>query len=501
MTFSFQDLPTTMKLLLLATLLPLLKATEDIGSTFKSRITNAPADQINFVKFYAPWCGHCKALAPTWDKLASEYNNNDKISVSKVDCTISQKVCSDAGVRGYPTLKAYKGSNPIDYQGRRDLGAFRNFLDKVNSESVTNLQNYQDFEDTYRSANSVQYVLQADSSNSKDNEIINEFTNFATKFYLQENKGFYFIDTKNDAVERPANCQLFNKIPLEDEGMTLETKPNLLTKNMYKFMIPIFADLTAPNWMENVRNKDAVANRKLILVGDDGKSKVRPKLVKIAESLKYVDHFIFGFTDSAVLDYISEKKLIIERDILVAFDVKNNDVFDLTKIYQGLITSDEDPENPGKVTAIPAKSIEEILTDLENGTLKPTIFGEKTWWQETQVMFRTIKQAMVGMWHQNPVAFCLISALPILFIGCFCYIACFMPDSGYDAAEAQAAMRMRVNDEGEVEEFDDFDEQMEKNRTNEILHSQENVKGLRARKVQKGDSDGGDDDESSEESE
>lgn len=81
-----------------------------------------------FVKFYAPWCGHCKRLAPTWDDLSSHYENSD-ITIAKVDCTKFSKVCGDEQVRGYPTLKLFHNGGVVKYEGARDLKSFTNFVD------------------------------------------------------------------------------------------------------------------------------------------------------------------------------------------------------------------------------------------------------------------------------------------------------------------------------------------------------------------------------------
>jgi thioredoxin domain-containing protein 5 len=86
-----------------------------------------------FVKFYAPWCGHCKRLAPTWDELATKINLNANagVKIAKVDCTKSTTVCSAQGVRGYPTLTLLKaGSEPTPYRGGRDAASLQSFLDE-----------------------------------------------------------------------------------------------------------------------------------------------------------------------------------------------------------------------------------------------------------------------------------------------------------------------------------------------------------------------------------
>ena len=79
-----------------------------------------------FVKFYAPWCGHCKKLAPTWEEFS---NREETIQIGKVDCTVNKKLCKFFGVKSYPWLvyfpnePEYKGQH-FRYQGRRDIQGF-----------------------------------------------------------------------------------------------------------------------------------------------------------------------------------------------------------------------------------------------------------------------------------------------------------------------------------------------------------------------------------------
>merc|ERR1712127_1167159 len=75
-------------------------------SDFASTVENA---DLALVKFYAPWCGHCKKIAPEFEKAATILKANDPpVTLIEVDCTEHQSVCSKYGVSGYPTMKVFR---------------------------------------------------------------------------------------------------------------------------------------------------------------------------------------------------------------------------------------------------------------------------------------------------------------------------------------------------------------------------------------------------------
>ena len=82
-----------------------------------------------FIKFYAPWCHHCQAMAPNWQGMARQ--TRGKLNIGEVNCEVEKRLCKDVKVRGYPTILFFRGGERIEYDGLRGLGDLIDFANKA----------------------------------------------------------------------------------------------------------------------------------------------------------------------------------------------------------------------------------------------------------------------------------------------------------------------------------------------------------------------------------
>ncbi|XP_023648626.2 protein disulfide-isomerase A4 [Paramormyrops kingsleyae] len=113
---------------------------------FDEVVNNA---DIILVEFYAPWCGHCKRLAPEYENAAKELQRRTPpIPLAKVDATAESELASRFDVTGYPTIKIFRKGKPFEYNGPREKFGIVDYMsDQAGppSKPVQTLKQVQEF--------------------------------------------------------------------------------------------------------------------------------------------------------------------------------------------------------------------------------------------------------------------------------------------------------------------------------------------------------------------
>ncbi|NXA09627.1 PDIA2 isomerase, partial [Sapayoa aenigma] len=83
-----------------------------------------------FVKFYAPWCSHCQAMAAAWEELAERYKDHEDIVIAEMDATANE--LENITIHGFPTLHYFPAGpdrKMVEYKSTRDVETFSKFLE------------------------------------------------------------------------------------------------------------------------------------------------------------------------------------------------------------------------------------------------------------------------------------------------------------------------------------------------------------------------------------
>jgi len=92
-------------------------------------LAQASAKAVIAAKFYAPWCGHCKRLAPVWDEFASATAGEGVVVLSVDASGVGAKALNEKfNIKGFPTILFFNDAKVHEYTGARTLEAFREYV-------------------------------------------------------------------------------------------------------------------------------------------------------------------------------------------------------------------------------------------------------------------------------------------------------------------------------------------------------------------------------------
>lgn len=106
-----------------------------VAKNFDELVVKSAKDVL--IEFYAPWCGHCKRLAPTWEELGKALKDEPSVEIVKMDATAND-VPPPFVVHGFPTIYWYPADSkePKKYEGGRDVNDFISYIAKHSSQDL-----------------------------------------------------------------------------------------------------------------------------------------------------------------------------------------------------------------------------------------------------------------------------------------------------------------------------------------------------------------------------
>lgn len=172
-------------------------------------------------EFFAPWCGHCKKLGPEFAAAADALAGSvPDVKLAQIDCTEERDLCANFEIRGYPTLKVFKGnaSNISDYPGQRASDSIVSYMSKLTLPAV---QTFDDAETLNSKLNSLSesFILQVipegierSASNETFYQVADKYKDyftfattsvkdFVSKYTQSEKKPAYIIFRKGETIE------------------------------------------------------------------------------------------------------------------------------------------------------------------------------------------------------------------------------------------------------------------------------------------------------------
>uniref|UniRef100_A0A8C3R2M4 Protein disulfide-isomerase TMX3 n=1 Tax=Cyanoderma ruficeps TaxID=181631 RepID=A0A8C3R2M4_9PASS len=358
------------------------------------------------LKFYAPWCGHCKKLEPVWNEVGTEMRNmGSPVKVGKMDATSFSSIASEFGVRGYPTIKLLKGDLAYNYRGPRTKDDIIEFANRVAGPLIRPLPSQHMFEHVQK-RHRVLFVYVGGESPLKE-----KYIEVASELIVYT----YFFSASEDVLPEYVTLPELPAVMVFKDG----------TYFVYdgKILFLILGKLVA-----------------IAVIDDKNSSVEHTRLKSIIQEVArdYRDHFHrdfqFGHMDGN--DYINS---LLMDDLtiptIVVLNTSNQQYF----LPDRHIESTED--------------MVQFINNILDGTAEAQ--GGDGLLQRIKRIIYDAKSTIVSVFKSSPLLGCFLFGLPLGVISIMCYGICTADTEGevfeHEGAKKESGDR-ELTDEGSEEE-------------------------------------------------
>ncbi len=274
---------------------------KDISTaTFNEEVINASKDSLVLVDFWAPWCGPCKQLTPTLEKLVTEYAGS--VILCKLNVDENQAIAAQMGVQSIPAVFAFKDQKPVDgFMGNVTEAELRKFLEKnvgpltdPNSDKLAQIINLKNTDNYQDALTLLDEMVQEDQENT---DVIYEIADCYLKMNDLDNAKKFISSVPEKLLQNDKIKQIKSAIELAQNIPSDNARIDDLISKIEENPNDHQARLDLSLYYNSIGNKDEAAD---LLIESIKLNKEWNEKAAQSQLLKFFE--VWGFSDPVSID-------------------------------------------------------------------------------------------------------------------------------------------------------------------------------------------------------